>query len=268
MITLPTEKRKAITQNPKFLILAGKPKSGKSTFVASLDDCLCIDLEQGYRSIDALVVEANTIEEYFEILKACQEKAKQNGGIAYDKIVIDNSTRLETLCLAYAAKLYRNTPMGSGWETLKDDSGRPIIDPKTRKPVPNPKADVRLLPNGAGWGYVRQAITNMIDFFRPLCNTIILVCHLKFKTIKRDDTEVEAADIDLAGKTGTIMCGLADAIGLIYREGNKTYLDFNGGDDYLKGARPLHLRNKKFCIMESDDAGNLKIDSSKIFLKD
>ena len=265
---LPTEKRKAVSQNPKFMILAGKPKSGKSTFVASLEDCLCIDLEQGYKNIDAMVVEANTIEEYFEIVKACQEKAKQNGGIAYDKIVIDNSTRLETLCLKYAAKLYRNTSMGQTFGILKDNSGRPVIDPVTKKPKFDENADVRLLPNGAGWGYIRQAITQMVDFFRPLCNTVILVCHLKFKTIKRDDTEVEAADIDLAGKTGTIMCGLADAIGLIYREGNKTYLDFNGGDDILKGARPLHLRNRKFVIMESDDNGDLKIDSSKIFLKD
>ena len=49
MIELPTERSKVETYNPKLLVIFGKPKSGKSSFVAAIDDNLIIDLEDGYR---------------------------------------------------------------------------------------------------------------------------------------------------------------------------------------------------------------------------
>ena len=68
------------------------------------------------------------------------------------------------------------------------------------------------------------------------------------------------------GKTGDIICGEADAIGYVSRQGNKTLIIFKGGDNIIRGSRPLHLREKIFEVAESDDQGNLKIDMSKIFL--
>lgn len=47
MIVLPTEKVKAKVKNPRFLILFGKPKSGKTTIASQLDSNLIIDLEGG-----------------------------------------------------------------------------------------------------------------------------------------------------------------------------------------------------------------------------
>jgi hypothetical protein len=154
--------------------------------------------------------------------------------------------------------------MGQGWGMLKDPKGMPLL--KDGKPVPDPKADVRLLPNGAGWLYCRQAIKEMIDMFRPYCETLILVAHVKDKQIKRDGKEMSEMSVDLAGKAADIICGEADAIGFIYREGNKTYISFEGGDDTIKEARPLHLRGKKFCVAESDENNNVKVDMSKIFI--
>ena len=48
------------------------------------------------------------------------------------------------------------------------------------------------------------------------------------------------------GKTGDIICGEADAIGYVSRQGNKTLLSFKGGDNNIRGSRPLHLREKTF----------------------
>jgi hypothetical protein len=71
--------------------------------------------------------------------------------------------------------------------------------------------------------------------------------------------------VDLAGKTGDIICGEADAIGYVSRQGTKTLLSFKGGENNIKGSRPLHLREKVFCVAESDEEGNLKVDMTQIF---
>jgi hypothetical protein len=72
--------------------------------------------------------------------------------------------------------------------------------------------------------------------------------------------------VDLAGKMSDIICGEADAVGYVYRQGNKTLVSFKGGDDTIKGSRPEHLREKIFCVAESDTEGNIKTDMSKIFI--
>ena len=125
---------------------------------------------------------------------------------------------------------------------------------------------VRLLPNGAGYLYLRQAIRKMIDMFKPLCETLILVAHVKDKQIKKDGEEMSEMSVDLAGKLGDIICGEADAIGYIYREKNNTLISFEGGDNTIREARPLHLRGKKFVVATSDEDNHIKVDMGKIFV--
>lgn len=114
--------------------------------------------------------------------------------------------------------------------------------------------------------YTRKAMRKLIDMFKPLCETLILVTHIKDKTIKRNDEEVSEMSIDLAGKLSDIVCGEADAVGMIYREGNKTYLTFEGGEGTIREARPLHLRGKKFLIAESDTNNEVKFNVSEVFI--
>ena len=159
----------------------------------------------------------------------------------------------------------RKTSMGANWGYKKDSIGNIVTDQNGKKVI-DPKADVRQLPNGSGYLYMRNALKEMVGMFRPLCDTLILVCHVKDKQIKKNEEEVTEMAVDLAGKTGDIICGEADAIGYVYRQGNKTLLTFKGGDNNIKGSRPIHLREKTFEVGVSDDEGNLKIDMSKIFL--
>ena len=107
----------------------------------------------------------------------------------------------------------------------------------------------------------------MIDMFKPLCETLILVTHVKDKQIRKDSQEMSEVSVDLAGKTGDIICGGADAIGMIYRDGNKTYISFEGGDNTIKEARCPHLRGKKILVAESNENDDdVKFDTSKIFI--
>lgn len=245
-----------------------RPKSGKSSFVAAIDDNLIIDLEDGYRALSVMKVQARTVSDLEEIRAAIIAKGKELKKAPYRFITIDNATRLEEMSITLANQLYRETPMGAQWGILKDAKGMPIKDLKTGKFVIDPKADVRTLANGGGYLYCRKAIRKLIDMFKPLCETLILVTHIKDKTIKKDSEEVSEMSIDLAGKLSDIICGEADAVGMIYRKGNKTYLTFEGGEDTIREARSLHLRGKKFLVAESNENNEVVFNASEIFVNE
>lgn len=266
MIELPTERSVVTNYNPKLLILMGRPKQGKSSLVAAIDDNLIIDLEDGYRALSVMKVQARSVRDLEEIKAAILAKGRELKKAPYRFITIDNATRLEEMSVSIANDMYRNTSMGASWGFLKDARGMPIKDPKTGQMVIDPKADVRLLPKGSGYLYMRKAIRKLIDMFKPLCETLILVTHVKDKQIEKDGQEMSEMAVDLAGKTADIICGEADAIGLIYRDGKKTFVSFEGGDNTIKEARCPHLRGKKILVAESNDNNEVAFDASKIFI--
>ena len=246
MLVLPKEKSVPKVNNPKFLILAGRPKAGKSTLMTALENNLIIDLEDGYQALSALVVQARSINDFAEIANALKAEINNNGGkFPYKYITIDNATRLEEMCLSYATQLYRQTPMGKNYQGT----------------------DVRTLPNGSGYMYLRQAVRKVIDMFRGLCETFILITHTKDRQINFEGTEVNEIAIDLAGKLGDILCGEADAIGYVYRKKNETIISFEGGEGTVREARANHLRGKKIVVAESDDNNNITFHMDRIFLE-
>ena len=243
-----------------------RPKQGKSSFVAAIEDNLIIDLEDGYRALSVMKVQARNVNDLEEIKNAIIAKGRELKKAPYRFITIDNATRLEEMSLSLAADMYRNTPMGQGFGILKDAKGLPVKDPKTGKTILDPKADVRMLPQGSGYTYLRKAIRQLIDMFKPLCETLILVTHVKDRQIRKESQEMCEMAPDLAGKTADIICGEADGIGLIYREGNKTYISFEGGDNTIKEARCPHLRGKRLLVAESDDNNEVIFNVSQVFV--
>ena len=244
MLILPTEKSIPKVNNPKFLILFGRPKAGKSSLMAALDNNLIIDLENGYQALSALVVQARSVKDFAEIANALREKIKELGYYPYKYITIDNATRLEEMCLSYAIQLYKQTPMGKTYQGT----------------------DIRTLPNGSGYMYLRQAVRKVIDMFRDLCDTLILVAHVKEKMINKEGEEQSEMSIDLTGKLGDILCGEADAIGYVYRKKNETHISFEGGENTIREARADHLRGKNIIVATSDENNKITVDMTKIFL--
>lgn len=105
-IILPTKRRKASDYNPRLMVVFGKPKSGKSSLMASLDDNLIIDLEDGYRALDVMCVQARGASDIFEIKRLVEQKNHENGDKPFYRfITIDNATRLEEMSLPFAASL-------------------------------------------------------------------------------------------------------------------------------------------------------------------
>lgn len=257
-IELPTKKQKVLDYNPRLFVLYSKPKMGKSTFCAALDDNLIIDLDKGgYRSLEAMVVSASSYSELREIAVSLDAKKKESGKIPYRFITLDNSTHLEEYCLYYALMLYRKTQQGKEYGNYVTEEGVTMF---------NPKADVRQLARGGGYLYLREAVKKTIEMFIPYCETLILVGHVKDSMITKDGKEMSELSLDLTGRLADIICGDADAIGFLYRAGNKSIISFKAGDDTNKGARPIHLREKEFVVIEAQEDGKLKINTKEIFI--
>lgn len=244
MLVLPTTKIPATSENPKYLILYGLPKAGKTSCLAQLDNNLIIDLEGGSTFIDALAIQCRNIQDLGEAAQAIRAKNAEVGHNFYRRITIDNATRLEDICLGFAATLYRKTELGKNW---KGD-------------------DVTTLPRGAGYKYLRDAVKKVIDMFKELCDEFILVGHVKDSITEKDGGEVSAREIDLVGKLGKIVCGMADAVGYVYRKGNETHISFKGGtDDTIMEARAKHIAGKDIVIATGNEDGDITTYWDKIY---
>jgi hypothetical protein len=243
MITLPTIKSEPKIYNAKFLVYFGKPKVGKTSIASLLPNNLIIDLENGTDFLSAMVLKANNVTELSEIAAAIANANKEAGKFVYDYITIDNGTKLQDLIMNLALQLYQETPMGKNYN-----------------------ADVRKLPNGAGYLYIREAFFKVIDLFKTLAPTFILICHTKDNTINKDGKELSEMSIDLVGQLARLVAADADAVGFVYRKKNQTIMNFNGSGDFIVEARQPHLRGQEIIVAESDEDNVLTAHWDRIFL--
>ena len=246
-IELPTKKVKATQQSPKNLIIFSKPKIGKTSLVSQLENCLILDLEDGSKYLDALKVKARTFEEIKEIGKAIKEQ-----GHPYKYIAVDTITALEEIVLPYAEYLYSKSPMGKNWYNPgggKDKYGT-IIG----------------LPEGSGYYWSRQAFTKVTNYILTWAPYTIFVGHVKDIVLEKNGANFSSLDLDLTGKLKRIAASNADAIGYLYRKGDKNILSFKTTNDISSGARPMHLRNEEFVISEVTEKGEYETHWEKVYI--
>ena len=230
-IELPKTKLPAATQDPKYLILFGLPKCGKTTTLSTLENNLIIDLENGSNYVEALKVKANSIQDIKDICKAIKE-----AGCPYKYITLDTITALEDMAKPLAIQLYQASPMYS--EKYAD-----VTDPAR-------------LPNGSGYGFVREAIEKVVNMVASVTENIILCGHVK-DTVLNENLEGSVKDLDLVGKTKRILSAKSDAIGFCHRsEEGHLYINFGNSGEILTGARPKHLAGKDVLVAERLDDGS------------
>lgn len=228
-MNLPTGKSEGGVVNPQRLVIYSKPKAGKTSLIAELEDCLLIDFEKGSGYVNAMKIEVNTLGELGELIKALKLAKLQ--GKTYKYIALDTVTQLEEIAKDFALKMYKESSMG---KTFKDD-------------------DVLKLPNGAGYYWVREAFFKILDMIAPFAEHLIMLGHLKDKKLNDTGEMVDAATIDLTGKIKTMICAKSDAIGYLFRKGNETLISFKSNDEVTCGARPEHLRNEEIVVAEMKD---------------
>jgi hypothetical protein len=253
MFDLPKTKIKAERKDPKTIILFSKPKVGKSSAVAALDNCLIIDVEDGTNFIDALKINVlkiakdnkiTPITALKQVINKIQEENEKAGKFIYKYGAIDTITALEELSIELANNLYKKSPMGRNY------TGNNVLE----------------LPNGSGYYWARMALNMILDDLQKCFETLIILGHTRDKVIEINGEELNERGLDLAGKTAAILCSQVDAIGYMYRDENKTIINFQPSTSLVTGSRSEHLKNKKITLIQENPDGTLKIDWSEIFI--
>ena len=239
------KKVSAETKSPKNLIIFSKPKVGKTTLLSELENCLILDLEDGTDYVDAIKIKAKSVEDIKAIGKAIKE-----ANYPYQYVAVDTITALEEMCIPLAEDMYSKSSMGKNWFT----EGKPKY------------GTILNMPNGAGYPWLREAFTKVVDYIKTWAPRVILVGHVKDVVLEKNGSEVNALDLDLTGKLKRITSSQSDAIGYLYRKGNKNILSFKTSDEISCGARPEHLRNQEVVLSELGEDNKIKISWNNIYI--
>ncbi len=239
------KKVSAETKSPKNLIIFSKPKVGKTTLLSELENCLILDLEDGTDYVDAIKLKAKSVEDIKAIGKAIKE-----ANYPYQYVAVDTITALEEMCIPLAEDMYSKSSMGKNWFT----EGKPKY------------GTILNMPNGAGYPWLREAFTKVVDYIKTWAPRVILVGHVKDIVLEKNGSEVNALDLDLTGKLKRITSSQSDAIGYLYRKGNKNILSFKTSDEISCGARPEHLRNQEVVLSELGEDNKIKISWNNIYI--
>lgn len=252
-IQLPTKVKEGVTINPKSMIIYGLAKSGKTTSLSKLDNCLIIDTEKGTDFVEGTFVmqlpENLGAVGKFKWLKDLAIKIK-NEGYPYKYVCIDTLSELDTLAEHVGTFVYCNSIQG---KKFNRDAQGVIMKPD------NPEYEsVLTLPNGFGYRYSREAILDIFESLKSLGSVCtIFVCHVADKMMtKTGNTEVMVKDLALVGKTRDILPRMVDAVANLYNEEGKTMISFVGSEHKIGGVRAKHLLGF-----------NGELDWSKIFIK-
>lgn len=233
---LPKEKVPKKTDSPENIIIYGKPKTGKTTMCANLENCLLIDLERGSNKVDAVKVQANSLQELAKIIQAVRKASSP-----YKYVAIDSVTQLEAWCEWDATQDYMRTPMGKSfnrYEDKYDETGKQLALPRSQW------ESVLTLPKGGGYLYLRNSFKKWLNLLLPLAPHVILIAHVKDASVDIKGKEVTVNDLDLTGKIKQIVAQDADAIGYAFWEDGKLMLSFRSKDGSSDGSRCAHLANQ------------------------
>ena len=213
-MALKKVKRKAISNNPKVLLLYGAPKVGKTTALSQLDDCLIIDTEDGANMIEGYVQAVNNREELIALLQKAQE------GHDYKYVAIDTIDKIAT----WAEQ-----------SVCQEENVSAVQD----------------LAFGKGFGLVREKVLNTVAILKKIFPHVIIIGHRKWaRAIVDSKAIVEPESLDLTGKLKNMLMADCDAIGYVYRdeENSKLMVSFKANDALEAGSRNPHLKGKEMQL--------------------
>ncbi len=212
---LPTTKSPPKRKSPRILTLFGQSKSGKTTMLSELDDCLIIDTEEGTDFLEAIKLKAHDLNSLNQIMVALKQRKTDEHKYKY--IAIDTLDKVIEWHEDVISKEHKVKTIGD-------------------------------IPFGAGYGHLRARIMQFVYRMKTLTDHLILIGHLKKSLIGLDTgTEVTASSLDIQGRLKNILMADSDAIGMVYRDPKgKLMVSFESSGEVEAGSRCEHLISKNF----------------------
>ena len=170
----------------KYLLLYGKPKTGKTTMASRFPKNLLIAFEKGYNAIDGIkAVDINKWSEFRQVLKQLEKPEAQ---AMYDTITIDTTTIAYEMCEQFVCSQ-------NGVQSIRD------------------------IPWGQGWALAKKEFETCLRKITMLGYGLVLISHIETRKEKTaDDSEIEILAPSMPKRCYEVVNQIVDIIGYIATE--------------------------------------------------
>ncbi len=232
-VVIPAGLVPASRVNPQMALLFGPRKSAKTTLASLLADALILEVDP--KGADFVAARKMDIRDGEHLLAVLAEliRLKEAGTPACRRLVIDTIDEVERHCETLALAAYKKTVLGKAFE------GTSIVE----------------LPQGAGYGRLRDTMGEVLWLFSKAADEILLIGGVREKFIERKGSvDVMAQDVELTGKCRSIVCSRCSTIGYVWRNfRNQVYINFKTSDTNICASRCAHLDGQEILISEKID---------------
>lgn len=221
----------------KYLLLYGKPKTGKTTMASRFPKNLLIAFEKGYNAIDGIkAVDVNKWSEFRQVLRQLEKPEARE---MYDTITIDTTTIAYEMCEQFVCSQ-------NGVQSIRD------------------------IPWGQGWTLAKKEFESCLRKITMLGYGLVLISHIETRKEKTaDDSEIEILAPSMPKRCYEVVNQIVDIIGYIATEwddeGNShRWLYTRQTPTVMAGSRFPYLAPKiKLGYKELVDAINEAIDKQR-----
>lgn len=170
----------------KYLLIYGKPKTGKTTMASRFPKNLLIAFEKGYNAIDGIkAADVNKWSEFRQILRQLEKPEAQ---AMYDTITIDTTTIAYEMCEQFVCSQ-------NGVQSIRD------------------------IPWGQGWTLVKKEFETCLRKITMLGYGLVLISHIETRKEKTaDDSEIEILAPSMPKRCYEVVNQIVDIIGYIATE--------------------------------------------------
>lgn len=221
----------------KYLLLYGKPKTGKTTMASRFPKNLLIAFEKGYNAIDGIkAIDVNKWSEFRQVLRQLEKPEARE---MYDTITIDTTTIAYEMCEQFVCSQ-------NGVQSIRD------------------------IPWGQGWTLAKKEFESCLRKITMLGYGLVLISHIETRKEKTaDDSEIEILAPSMPKRCYEVVNQIVDIIGYIATEwdddGNShRWLYTRQTPTVMAGSRFPYLAPKiKLGYQELVDAINEAIDKQR-----
>ena len=170
----------------KYILLYGKPKTGKTTMASRFPKNLLIAFEKGYNAIDGIkAVDINKWTEFRQVLKQLEKPEARE---MYDTITIDTTTIAYEMCEQFVCAQ-------NGVQSIRD------------------------IPWGQGWTLAKKEFESCLRKITMLGYGLVLISHIETRKEKTaDDSEIEILAPSMPKRCYEVVNQIVDIIGYIATE--------------------------------------------------